>query len=82
MTRNDVATELKKLLARYVGDVALTEQMGFIDDLGLDSIRVMDIVADLQDHFGVEVPLGALQRLHTFGDVVSEVFEAVERKNP
>ena len=82
MTRDDVAAELRKLLVRYVGDVALTEQMGFIDDLGLDSIRVMDIVADLQDQFGVEVPLGALQRLHTFGDVVSEVFTAIQGKTP
>lgn len=38
-------------------------------DLGLDSLQSFEMVADLEDHFGVTVPMEALQNITTLDDV-------------
>lgn len=44
-------------------------------DLGLDSLKSLDLVAQLEEHFGISVPPEALLKLETLGDAVSLVHE-------
>ena len=39
------------------------------NDLGLDSLGVMEVVADIEDHFEVNIPTDTLTNLATVGDV-------------
>jgi acyl carrier protein len=42
-------------------------------DLGFDSLQVLELVGELEDHFNIAVPLNALTHIRTVRDVVSEV---------
>jgi acyl carrier protein len=39
------------------------------NDLGLDSLGVMEVVADVEDRFNVSIPSDALERMATVEDV-------------
>ena len=49
-----------------------------VADLGLDSIRVLELVAEIEERFDVAVPLNELPRIGTVADMVEKV-EALVR---
>ena len=40
-------------------------------DLEFDSIQVIELVAELEDHFSVSIPLNELPRIKTVGDMTA-----------
>jgi len=59
--------------------VALTKESSFSMDLELDSLAVMDLLAEIEDHFDVTVPLNILPDLEKIGQV-AEAIEKILRK--
>ena len=51
----------------------ITEETTFIDDLGADSLDVVQIVMQLEDIFGIEIPDDAIENIVTVGDAVKQV---------
>lgn len=43
------------------------------DDLGADSIDIVDIVMALEDEFGVEIPDDAIDYIKSVGDIVKYI---------
>ena len=56
----------------------ITEDSALIDDLGLSSLEVINIVADFEDEFGVEVPDRVIPTLRTVGDIVNYLEDNAE----
>ena len=48
----------------------VTEDSLIIEDLGADSLDIVDIVMTLEEEYGVEVPDDAIENIRTVGDVV------------
>lgn len=48
----------------------ISAQSRLIHDLGLDSLTSFEMVSDLEDHFGVCVPMDLFQHVITVEDVV------------
>lgn len=44
-----------------------------LEDLGFDSLDMIDIVMDIEDEFGVEVPDEALEKFETIRDIVNYI---------
>lgn len=42
------------------------------DDLGIDSLEFIQIVADVENVIGVRIPNDALPRIHTVRDLIAE----------
>jgi acyl carrier protein len=42
-------------------------------DLGFDSLQVLELVGELEDHFNIAVPLNSLTHIRTVGQVAAEV---------
>ncbi len=42
-------------------------------DLGFDSLQVLELVGELEDHFGIAVPLNSLRDIRTVSQVAAEV---------
>jgi acyl carrier protein len=42
-------------------------------DLGFDSLQVLELVGELEDHFKIAVPLNDLNHIRTVGQVIDEV---------
>lgn len=56
-------------------DRPITPKDNIQSDLGLDSLEVMEVVADVEDQFHIEVPTESLERLVTVEDVAREVLK-------
>lgn len=52
---------------------ALAPELRFVEDLRADSLRVMELVLELQEEFGIEIPDSALERIRSVGDAVEFV---------
>ena len=49
---------------------SVTYDSSITDDLGADSLDVVDLVMTFEDEFGVEIPDDAVETIHTVSDIV------------
>ena len=53
---------------------AISEDTSFVEDLGIDSLDVVELVMELEDAFGLdEIPEEELKKMRTVGDLVEYV---------
>jgi acyl carrier protein len=65
----DLQEQLYRILTPFVPEGSvLKAETDLVADLDLDSMKVMDIVADVEDHFDISVPLNILPDVRTIGD--------------
>jgi acyl carrier protein len=48
-------------------------QTGLVSDLGLDSIQVLELLNQVEDHFDVSIPLNVMPDVRTIGDFAREL---------
>jgi acyl carrier protein len=53
-------------------DVVKMESV-IIDDLGADSLDVVDLVMSIEEEFDMEIPDEAVEKIKTVGDIVSYI---------
>jgi len=66
----DTIEILKRLSRRPIEPSPDKELMA---DLGFDSLQILELVGELEDHFNIAVPLNSLTHIRTVGQIVSEV---------
>ena len=68
---------VKKIVVDHLGveenDVKLDSS--FIDDLGADSLDIVELVMAFEEEFGVEIPDDAAEKITTVGDAVTYIDE-------
>ena len=69
---SDIGAEVRDILAFHLGaeDKRLTDDTRLHEDLGADSLDVVEIVMSCEERFGVEIPNRAATGLTTVGDAV------------
>lgn len=73
-TSESMRLELMKLFQGHAQEgVPLTETSHLVADLGIDSLGQMEVIADIEDAFGLRIPDEALRDIETIGDVVSAI---------
>ena len=73
-TRDNIRGELLKLFAQHSeAGAELKESSHIIADLGLDSLRVAEIIGDIEDRFKLKIPDEALREVDTVADVASAI---------
>lgn len=45
----------------------------FVDDLGFDSLTVMELVAEVEDEFDINLPINLLPEIHTVADLAATI---------
>lgn len=70
-----VLTKVKKILSEQfsISEDKITEQTNISEDLGADSLDVVDILMSLEDEFEIEIPDEAIANIRTVGQLVSYV---------
>jgi acyl carrier protein len=53
----------------------ITEDASFIDDLGADSLDIVELLMAIEDEYGIEIPDEEAEKLRTVGDVVKYIKE-------
>lgn len=68
---------LQKIVASVLSmdPSAVTEEKSFADDLEADSLDRMEIIMQLEDALGIEIPDDVLDQIVTVGDA----FEAIQK---
>ena len=51
----------------------VNENTDIVNDLGADSLDVVDLVMTLEDEFDIEIPDDAVENIETVGDVVEAI---------
>ena len=74
-----VEREVFRLVAsRFaVEEARLHRDLLLFDDLGADSMQLVELVSAIQDTFGIEVPSIQDRPLRTLGDVIGAIEERV-----
>lgn len=52
----------------------------FIDDLGADSLDIVELIMAFEEEFGIEIPDEAAEKIKTVQDVVSYIDEHKDEK--
>ena len=64
---SETADRVKKIVVEHLGVDAdkVTEEASFIDDLGADSLDIVELVMAFEEEFGVEIPDDAAEKITT-----------------
>ena len=71
----DTADRVKKIVFEHLGVEAdkVTEDASFIDDLGADSLDIVELVMAFEEEFGVEIPDDAAEKISTVSDAIKYI---------
>jgi acyl carrier protein len=76
---NDLEARIRALVADQLGvnSAEVTPDARILDDLGADSLDVVELVMSLEDTFDIEVPDEELEGMLTIGDIEQYVIAHV-----
>ena len=80
MSSEEIFEKIKNIIIEQlqVSDTSITEESSFIDDLGADSLDLVELIMALEEEFGIEIPDADAEKVVTVGDVVSYIKENVK----
>lgn len=79
--RENYAVRLKELVNQLAEEGVLVEvDSDLVDDVGLSSIEIMELVEHLEDEFDVSFPLNDLAEIRTINDLAAEVDRLVAER--
>ncbi len=72
---SDTADRVKKIVVEHLGVEAdkVTEDASFIEDLGADSLDIVELVMAFEEEFGVEIPDDAAEKISTVSDAIKYI---------
>ena len=71
ITQENLKAHLFELFKKHaLGNTQVTESAHITGDLGVDSLAVMEIVAELEDKYDMSFPDDELPKIRTVGDVI------------
>ena len=67
--------KIREIVVEQLGveEEKVTLESSFVDDLGADSLDIVELVMALEEAFGVEIPASEAEKISTVGDVVEYV---------
>ena len=70
---SDTAERVQKIVVEHLGvdSDKVTQEASFIDDLGADSLDIVELVMAFEEEFGVEIPDDAAEKITTVKDAIS-----------
>jgi acyl carrier protein len=69
----DNSEKVKEIIANELGveREKLTDGASFIDDLGADSLDIVELVMEFEKEFNIEIPDDDAEKLRTVGDALA-----------
>lgn len=74
---SDTTDRVKKIVVEHLGVESdkVSEDASFIDDLGADSLDIVELVMAFEEEFGVEIPDDAAEKISTVTDAIKYIDE-------
>ena len=82
MADKSIEEKVKDIIVEQLGvnPEQVTPQASFIEDLGADSLDIVELVMAFEEEFGVEVPDEDAEKLQTVGDVINYIKERAKQQ--
>jgi acyl carrier protein len=79
--KEDVESKIKEVLVEKfkINDEKIKIGANLKNDLGLNSFDAVELVFELKDKFGIEIPQEDYQKINTFGDIVEYISKNLKR---
>jgi acyl carrier protein len=76
---NDILNRVKKVTVEELGvkEEETVETASFTEDLGADSLDVVELVMAFEDEFGIDIPDEEVNEIKTVGDAVTYISKKV-----
>lgn len=80
MNTEEVFEKVKRIIVEQLGvaETSVEMEASFIDDLGADSLDIVELVMALEEEFDMEIPDSDAEKVVTVGDVVEYIKENVQ----
>ena len=77
MSSEEIFDKVKSIIVEQLGvaDTAVTMEASFIDDLGADSLDIVELIMALEEEFDMEIPDADAEKIVTVNDVVEYIKE-------
>ena len=78
---SDVREKVKQVIVDQlsVNPEELTDDASFIEDLGADSLDIVELVMELEEQFGVDIPDEEAEKISTVGEAIKYIEERAEK---
>ena len=72
-----IEERLKEIIIKQFGEGerTVTRETSFVNDLGADSLDIVELVMELEDEFDVSIPDEDAEKMQTVGDAVKYINE-------
>ena len=79
MSSEEILEKVKAIIVEQLGvaEASVAMEASFIDDLGADSLDIVELVMALEEEFDIEIPDADAEKVTTVGDVVDYIKENV-----
>ncbi|HEY5549294.1 MAG TPA: acyl carrier protein [Coriobacteriia bacterium] len=77
MDHDELFDKVKAVIVDQLGveEDDVIEDASFVDDLGADSLDIVELVMALEEEFGVSIPDEQAEKIKTVGDAVDFITE-------
>ncbi len=77
-----VTEKVKKMIVDQLGvsESEVVPEAKFIDDLGADSLDIVELIMALEDEYGIEIPDEDAEKIETVGDAIRYIEEHMSEK--
>ena len=77
MNTDEIFDKVKEIIVEQLGvtEDSITNDASFIDDLGADSLDIVELIMALEEEFDIEIPDADAEKIVTVGDVVDYIKE-------
>jgi len=70
----EILSDLFELLRPFAGEGSeIGAETELVGELGLNSLKVMDLLMDIEDKYDITVPLNILPEVRTVGDLAGQL---------
>ncbi len=75
MAENNVERKVREIVAEQLGisEDEITRDSSFLNDLGADSLDIVELLMALEEEFSVEIPDEDAEKMASVGDVVEYI---------
>ena len=79
MNTEEVFEKVKGIIVEQLGvaETSVTMEASFIDDLGADTLDIVELVMALEEEFDMEIPDADAEKVVTVGDVVDYIKDSI-----
>ena len=79
MSSEEIFDKVKEIIIEQLGvtESSITMEASFIDDLGADSLYIVELIMALEEEFDLEIPDSDAEKVVTVGDVVEYIKDNV-----